>query len=131
MNNDIKYTFQLASDIHIEKLFPSLCSIVDFITPSCKNLILAGDIGSIYYKEQLTHFLRTCADNFETVIFVPGNNEYYTREEFEPETVDSNLCAVSSIFCWYSTKIKQLINKILTNILNFKLAALVLTTASR
>ena len=89
MNNDIKYTFQLASDIHIEKLFPSLCSIVDFITPSCKNLILAGDIGSIYYKEQLTHFLRTCADNFETVIFVPGNNEYYTREEFEPETFDS------------------------------------------
>ena len=82
MNNNI-YEFQLASDIHIEKRYPANLSITDFITPCCKTLILAGDIGSIYYYEQLKFFFDSCSQLFETVIFVPGNNEYYSREGFE------------------------------------------------
>ena len=53
MNNNTSYGFQLASDIHIEKRFPENLSITDFITPCCSTLILAGDIGSIYYEDQL------------------------------------------------------------------------------
>lgn len=78
------YYFQLASDIHIEKKYPKLCSITDFIIPVAKNLILAGDIGSVYYKDQLVTFFQSCTENFESVIFVPGNNEYYTKEPVPP-----------------------------------------------
>lgn len=85
MSNNL-YEFQLASDIHIEKRYPEKLSITDFITPCCKSLILAGDIGSIYYEDQLNWFFQTCKENFETVIFVPGNNEYYSRDGFEQVT---------------------------------------------
>lgn len=55
MNNH-NYEFQLASDIHIEKRYPQYLGITDFITPCCKTLILAGDIGSLYYIDQLKFF---------------------------------------------------------------------------
>lgn len=84
MNNI--YEFQLASDIHIEKRYPENFSITDFIIPRCKTLILAGDIGSIYYIDQLRFFFESCTKHFETVIFVPGNNEYYSRDGFEQVT---------------------------------------------
>jgi predicted phosphodiesterase len=84
----MSYEFQLASDIHIEKKFPEKPGICDFITPCCKTLILAGDIGSIYFDDQLQHFFKTCMDQFQTVIYVPGNNEYYSREGFEPVSFD-------------------------------------------
>ena len=57
VNSNVNYQFQLASDIHIEKKYPNLAKITDFIIPSSKNLILAGDIGSIYMTEQLAYFL--------------------------------------------------------------------------
>ena len=81
--------FQLASDIHIEKLYPKFCSIIDFIqpTPEVENLILAGDIGSIYQIEHLKFFFKSCKEAFKNVIYVPGNNEYYTREGFEAKTM--------------------------------------------
>lgn len=79
-----KYQFQLASDIHIEKKYPKFCAITDFIVPSAENLILAGDIGSLYYRDQLEYFLESCKKHFETVIFVPGNNEYYIKEGVDP-----------------------------------------------
>jgi predicted phosphodiesterase len=72
--------FQIASDIHIEKISKIDPVITDYIIPSAPNLILAGDIGSIYRSVELTHFLRSCNEHFESVIFVPGNNEYYLRE---------------------------------------------------
>ena len=75
--------FQIVSDIHIEKIFPKKPCITDYIVPSADNLILAGDIGSAYYYEQLFDFFKSCKDAFETVIFVAGNNEYYLREGFE------------------------------------------------
>lgn len=100
--------FQIASDIHIEKLNvgenPPLPVITDFITPSAPNLILAGDIGSIYHKRELTHFLRSCRENFESVIFVPGNNEYYLRagyaikpmEELDKDLQD--ICSETGVY---------------------------------
>lgn len=101
--------FQLVSDIHIEKLYrvqktsdasdeptspleseeemlspeeKKMAVILDFIVPAAPNLILAGDIGSIYHNKELRHFLKSCKESFENVIFVPGNNEYYLRDGF-------------------------------------------------
>lgn len=79
--------FQIASDIHIEKLYPSTPKIIDFITPvdGVETLILAGDIGSAYHVEPLKSFFVSCREHFENVIFVPGNNEYYERAGFTPK----------------------------------------------
>lgn len=99
----MSYEFQVASDIHIEKLYPRMMTITDFIIPSCKNLILAGDIGSIYYIDQLTVFFESCTQHFDTVIFVPGNNEYYSRDGFQQVTFCelnqriSKLCADTGV----------------------------------
>ena len=80
--------FQVASDIHIEKLYPKLCDIEDFIIPveGIENLILAGDIGSIYQIDCFKHFFLSCKRIFKNVLYVPGNNEYYLREGFEMKT---------------------------------------------
>jgi predicted phosphodiesterase len=79
---------QIASDIHIEKLYPETPKITNFITPvdGVDTLILAGDIGSIYHSEALKFFLLSCKEHFTNVIYVPGNNEYYERPGFEPVT---------------------------------------------
>ena len=95
--------FQIASDIHIEKMYPKTPIITDFISPSAPNLILAGDIGSIYHVECLKTFLVSCKEHFENVIFVPGNNEYYSREGFELKTFSElndllvDLCKTTNI----------------------------------
>lgn len=79
---------QIASDIHIEKIYPKSPEITDYITPCADTLILAGDIGSIYHYEIFKNFLLSCKKHFHNVIFVPGNNEYYLREGFEIKTFD-------------------------------------------
>ena len=94
MYTSIRMYFQIASDIHIEKLNTEnaieqpMAVITDYITPSAPNLILAGDIGSIYHNKELRHFLKSCKDNFESVIFVPGNNEYYLRPGYTIKSMD-------------------------------------------
>ena len=80
------YAFQLASDIHIEKVFPKFCEITDYILPSSPCLVLAGDIGSIYHYDHFKFFMLSCRKHFSMVIYVPGNNEYYTREGFDTKT---------------------------------------------
>ena len=75
---------QIASDIHIEKHYPKSPLITDFISPceGVNTLILAGDIGSIYQYDTFKTFFESCKQYFENVIYVPGNNEYYTRDGF-------------------------------------------------
>ena len=51
---------QIASDIHIEKIYPKSPEITDYIIPSSETLILAGDIGSIYHYEVLKNFFISC-----------------------------------------------------------------------
>lgn len=124
-----KLMFQVASDIHIEK-YPlnkriydigntsptededppadeeknKLLSITDFIEVSAPNLILAGDIGSAYHTEQLTHFLKSCKQCFETVIYVAGNNEYYLRKGYklrplsDLENTIRNICTETGVY---------------------------------
>ena len=81
-----------------------LMTILDFIEPSAPNLILAGDIGSAYHTEHLSHFLRSCKASFETVIYIAGNNEYYLRRGYqlrplhELEETIKNICNEAGVY---------------------------------
>ena len=80
-------SFQLASDLHIEYQNNKVDAF-DYITPSADILILAGDIGSLYKIDQLTDFLESLAESFKYILYVPGNNEYYTCNGYTPLPMD-------------------------------------------
>lgn len=68
---------QIVSDLHIEYRNDDIPDPLDYIKPSANILVLAGDIGSLYKVDQLEGFLKKLCPHFETVIYVPGNQEYY------------------------------------------------------
>lgn len=70
-------TFQIASDLHIEHKNDEHIDPLILIEPSADILILAGDIGSLYKRDQLFDFLKKISEYFKIVIYVPGNTEYY------------------------------------------------------
>ena len=70
--------FQIASDLHIEQYSSKDSMVSEFIQPSADVLILAGDVGSMYRRRQLTNFLEDVCNKFQWVIYVPGNHEYYS-----------------------------------------------------
>jgi predicted phosphodiesterase len=74
--------FQIASDIHIEKMYPQKIKIETIIKPSCPNLILAGDVGRYsFIKEYYERFLTDLCLLFEKVYFVAGNHEYFSKQK--------------------------------------------------
>ena len=75
---------QIASDLHIEYKNDDIPDPLDYIIPSAEILILAGDIGSLYKIDQLEGFLVKTCEYFKYVIYVPGNQEYYTFNEYNP-----------------------------------------------
>lgn len=74
--------YQLASDLHIEYL--ENVSAKDFIKKYADILVLAGDIGSIYKMSQLEKFLNELHE-FEKIIYIPGNHEFYTVKGIDPK----------------------------------------------
>jgi predicted phosphohydrolase len=76
-------SIQIASDLHIEFKNDDIPDPLNYLTPSADILILAGDIGSLYKIEQLKGFLKRLCPLFQTVIYVPGNHEYYTVQNYE------------------------------------------------
>lgn len=75
-------SFQIASDIHIERIYPQKIDIQNIIKPSCPNLILAGDIGRYsFIKNYYEDFLTELCVNFKKVYFVLGNHEYFSKEK--------------------------------------------------
>lgn len=77
---------QIMSDLHIETMQGDLL-VTDFITPSAKILVLAGDIGRIHKYEQLSNFLKQLCPLFEVVIYVLGNHEFYRVDGVKPKTI--------------------------------------------
>ncbi len=65
--------FQLISDIHHEFLRGG---IYTKIVPKCSTLVLAGDIGNPL-QSNYGMFLRKLAYDFEHIILIHGNHEYY------------------------------------------------------
>lgn len=62
--------FQLWSDLHGQKPLS-----IPVVAPC---LALLGDVGSFAKPEMLLTFLNTVATQFERVLFVPGNHEWYS-----------------------------------------------------
>lgn len=98
---------QYASDLHLEfGWFKSGGSISHVLRPVAPVLVLAGDIGNPQ-KAQYTDFLRTCATQWEHIIVVAGNHEFYnkrTATEWEkgwgtPDSVADRLemCRAASV----------------------------------
>lgn len=75
-------SFQIASDLHIEYNNDEKVDPLTLISPNADILILAGDIGSLYKIEQLTHFIENITIYFKHTFFVPGNNEYYSQANY-------------------------------------------------
>ena len=45
---------------------------------------MAGDIGSLYRYDQLYNFLSKLSLKFKYVLYVPGNHEFYTMNDYKP-----------------------------------------------
>ena len=90
-DSSILTDFQIVSDLHIEYKSTSVPDPLSLITPVADNLILAGDIGSFYQFDQLKNFLIPLCKLFKTVIYIPGNHEYYTMKDYKPQTMSELL----------------------------------------
>ena len=73
-----KLNIQIASDLHLD--IKPYNKLREYIIPSSKNLVLAGDIGNIYEFKQLKNILFYVCSKFENVIYVFGNQEFYTKK---------------------------------------------------
>lgn len=76
--------FQIMSDLHIEFKKGGIVDPLSLIKPTADILILAGDIGSLYKLKQLEDFLTKVCTHFESVLYVPGNHEYYIVKNNKP-----------------------------------------------
>lgn len=76
------FSFQFASDLHIE-IYNQTINPLDYITPTADILILAGDIGSLYKFDQIYNFINGLSGHFKYILYVPGNHEYYTMDNYQ------------------------------------------------
>lgn len=95
--------FQIMSDLHIETLSDDISTEI-FVKPSAEILILAGDIGRVHKYNQLENFLQQLCSQFQIVLYVLGNHEYYHVEGIEPKTMEEILSDIEKI----SSKIPNL-----------------------
>lgn len=80
--------YYLLSDIHLELISNEhICeNIIPKIINDCLQpctLLLCGDIGSVYNDEQrikLKDFLIKLKNHTDTVVYIPGNHEYYNGD---------------------------------------------------
>jgi predicted phosphodiesterase len=73
-----KINFQILSDVHLEAR--SYIDATDLITPTTDLLVLAGDIGCFEDTDTIIKFLTGAAKSWKTVLYVPGNHEYYRKQ---------------------------------------------------
>jgi Icc-related predicted phosphoesterase len=74
-----KLSLQIVSDLHIEKLYPSIPDWKTIIKKKSNILILAGDIGRLELYDQYTQFMEEICQGFINVFLVPGNHEFYSN----------------------------------------------------
>lgn len=85
-------TFQIISDLHLDQLKYNYMNIIDkLIKPSCPILVLGGDICFIETIDKHIKFFEHVSDNFEYVIYVPGNHEFYNNEGKTVEELEKTL----------------------------------------
>ena len=70
---------QYVSDLHLE-LYKHVPDFSMFVTPCAKYLALAGDIGQPTCPSWIP-FFSYVSRNWERIVYVPGNHEYYTSHK--------------------------------------------------
>ena len=78
MTNIRMVKLQIVSDIHLEHIKHVV--VEKIIVPSAPVLIMAGDI-STYDCKSLPKFIEWISANFEAIIWVFGNHEYYNTKQ--------------------------------------------------
>jgi Icc-related predicted phosphoesterase len=68
---------QVASDLHLERSTNFQCMLNNPIEPVGDVLVLAGDICNMGNQDLVSHFFDTVKEQFQKVIYIPGNHEYY------------------------------------------------------
>ena len=71
---------QYASDLHLEFEANSKFLSSHSLQPNGDVLLLAGDILPFSLHAAQTSFIDFVADNFELVLWIPGNHEYYHHD---------------------------------------------------
>ncbi|MGB5982042.1 MAG: metallophosphoesterase [Nonlabens sp.] len=71
---------QYASDIHIEHVSNRLFLSENPLRPVAEVLVLAGDIMPLREMDDHKDFVQFLADHWKTVVWVPGNHEFYGME---------------------------------------------------
>lgn len=66
--------FQIISDVHAEMTKPEYVRNIERKAPI---LAVLGDVHPMSHPEALASTLRSLGENFDLVLFVPGNHEYY------------------------------------------------------
>lgn len=98
---------QYASDLHLE--FAENGSFIKH-HPLLVNgdvLVLAGDIGYIGDKNYSKHpFWDWAADNYEMVIVIPGNHEFYKMYEIDNLYNGWSMEIRTNVLCYYNKVVK-------------------------
>lgn len=82
---DTRLSLQYVSDLHLEVVQSSYATFHIPTAPvrsangdtQSRTLILAGDIGRIIDSGKLLEFLQRCSTEFDRVLYVLGNHEFY------------------------------------------------------
>jgi len=73
----MKKYIQIISDLHLEWQKKHFYNLPETETDKNTLLILLGDIGMLKYPNTYIPFLINCSKQFEQVLYIPGNHEYY------------------------------------------------------
>ena len=74
------FSIQYASDLHLDQL--SSYHIQTLIDPKADVLILGGDICHIETIYKHLPFFQYASSNFQYVIYIPGNHEFYSDSSY-------------------------------------------------
>lgn len=89
-------SLQVLSNLHLE--LNDIINFENIITPCADMLVLLGDIGCPT-QTSLGYFLQWCSLNYEYVIYVPGNTEYYSLTgEFDMNVINESLSKICEKF---------------------------------
>lgn len=66
---------QLCSDLHLDQI--NFYSNENLVYPEGDVLVLAGDICHVCEIEKHSNFFKYLDDNFQYIVYVPGNHEFY------------------------------------------------------
>ena len=85
--------FQLVSDLHLayDHIENAYEDPMQYIKPSSKYLILAGDVGSLYHYSALRASLERICEHFKAVLYVAGNHEYYVQKSSDERLLIDDL----------------------------------------